>query len=397
VSQLPFLILLLVLVAILLRLDFIFYIVYVCFGIFTLSHWWTNRGLMGLQVRRRFADHAFLDEQVTVEIELRNRARLPLPWVQATEVVPILLHQPSSVREVMSLGARSRGAVRYTLDCRRRGYYRLGPLFLGAGDLFGFADAERRDIANDYVTVYPQIVPLTRLGLPSKSPFGTIKTPQQIYEDPARTVGVRDYQPGDSLRRVHWKASARQDRLLVRKYEPAISLETMLLLNLNLEEYDYPTRAGMSEWGIVVAASVASHLVSERQAVGLQTNGRDPLAEDQKPLRLTPRTGRAHLMKVLETLARVEAHETAPLAQWLRTAAHGLPWGVTLVVITPNGDEATCAALHALVRTGYNVVLLICEPQVQIAQVRSRARRLGFKAFPVWDEKGLRARTQSAA
>jgi uncharacterized protein (DUF58 family) len=390
VFELPFLILLLVLVAVLLRLDFIFYIVYVCFGILVLSRWWTTRGLMGLEVKRRFVDHAFLDEKVAVEIEVRNRSRLPMPWVQVNEIVPILLHQPSFVRQVMALGGRSRGVVRYVLDCRRRGYYPLGPLFLSAGDLFGFADAERKDVLHDYLTVYPQIVPLSRLGLPSKSPFGVIRTPQQIYEDPARTVGVRDYRPGDSLRRMHWKASARQERLLVRKYEPAISLATVLFLNLNLAEYDDAMRAAASEWAIVVAASLASHLVAERQTVGLHTNGRDPLAVDGRPLALPPRAGRAHLMKLLEALARVEAQETTPLAQWLRLATQDLPWGVTLAVITPNGDEATCAALHALVRAGFVVVLLICEPQRQFAQVRSRAHRLGFRAFPVWDEKALR-------
>lgn len=390
VSQLPFLILLFTLVAILLRLDFIFYVVYVCFGIFALSQWWTTRGLMRLQVRRRFTDHVFLDEQVTVEIEVCNQSRIPIPWVQVNEVVPIMLHQPSSVRQVMALGGQSRGLVRYNLDCRRRGYYPLGPLFLNTGDLFGFADGERKDVIPDYITVYPEIVSLSRLGLPSKSLFGTIKTPQQIYEDPARTVGVRDYRPGDSLRRMHWKASARQERLLVRKYEPAISLGTMIFLNLNRKEYDETTWAGVSEWAIVVAASLANHLVQERQAVGLHTNGRDPIAADGKPLVLPPRAGRAHLMKLLETLARVEVQETTPLAEWLRPAAIDLPWGVTVVVITPVGDEATCAALHSLVRAGFVVVLMVCEPQLHFAQVRGRAQHLGFRAFPVWDEKRLR-------
>lgn len=394
-GQLPFLLILLLLVALLFRFDFVFYIVYVCFGVYALARWGTARGLRTLKVQRHYNDHAFLDEEVTVELNLHNPGRLPIPWLMVSDVVPIALHYPSSIRKVVSLGGRGREVIGYTLDCRRRGYYPLGPLFLNSGDLFGFAEAERRDPQPTYLTVYPQIVPLNRLGLPSKSPFGTIKTPQQLYEDPARTVGVRDYRPGDTLRRVHWKASARQRKLLVRTFEPAISLETVLFLDLNLNAYTREYRLVSCEWAIVVAASVANHLTGERQAVGLTTNGKDPLTGDGRASAIPPRPGRGHLMKVLELLARIEGQETTPLAQWIRPATHHLPWGTTIVAVTATGDEATCSALHGLVRMGFVVVLLAVEGHTNFGRVRARARQLGFRAYPVWDEKALRMESAS--
>ncbi|HIC88707.1 MAG TPA: DUF58 domain-containing protein [Anaerolineae bacterium] len=406
-SDIAFFILLLFLFAVLLRLDFAFYIIYVLFGVYALGWWGTRRGLSAVSTRRLFTDHAFLGEQVRVTLEIGNRSWLPLPWVRINETVPVMLRTVDTLREVVTLKPKETVAIHYDLDCVKRGYYPLGPTHLMAGDLFGFAEVEARGSQVDHLTVYPHIIPLTELGLPSRLPFGTIRSQQRLFEDPARLAGLRDYQWGDSLRRIHWKASAHADALLVKKVEPAISLETMILLNLNQEEYTREWRLPASEWAIVVAASVANHLIGQRQAVGLGTNGLDPLGTEAaqvgvlphqesgrvlvngSPPTLLPRPGRGHLMKLLEVLARVELHETIPFVAWLPQAVLSLGWGTTVIAITPAGDETTCRALHRLYRTGFNVILLVVEPTAQIHQVRERARQLGLTAYAVSREQDL--------
>ena len=79
---------------------------------------------------------------------------------------------------------------------------------------------------------------------------------------------------------MDWKTSARIGPLQVRRYEPAIALETAIFLNLDAGDYHQPERHHATELGIIIAASIAVHLVEKRQAVGLLTNGYDPLAED---------------------------------------------------------------------------------------------------------------------
>ena len=389
-SEIPILILVLLLVAVLLRLDIIFYLVYVVVGIYAFSRWWTGRGLRSVHVKRVFAEHAFLGERITVQLTLGNTAVLPIPWLHINEAVPLGLHTPGFVRRVTSLGPREHKRITYDLDCRRRGYYPIGPLEAGSGDLFGFAESQRSAAGVDYLTVYPEIIPLTHLGLPSKSPFGTISSQQRIFEDPARVSGVRDYRAGDSLRRVHWKASARQGSLLVKKYQPAISLQTVILLNLNRSEYSTRRSFDAAERAVVVAASIANHLVNQRQAVGLVTNGCQMMASGgaddggkSTPTPLPPKPGRLHLMKVLEVLARVQSEETGPSPAWIQQASLPVSWGDTLVAITPVGDEPTCQALHQLCRRGLNVVLVVVEPHGPFGPVRERARRLGFRAFEV--------------
>jgi hypothetical protein len=430
-KDLPIFILFLLLLAFLTQVDFIFYIIYVCVGVYLISLWYTPRVLSRLGVRRRFSNHAFLGEQVAVTLELENTGRLPLPWVQFSESVPLMLRTERPLNQVITLPGRQQTGITYHVQAMRRGYYRLGPLRLSAGDQFGFGERQFR-LPPDYLTVYPRITPLTHLGLPSRLPFGTVASRQRLFEDPARPVGVRGYRSGDSLRQINWKVSAHTENLVVKTFQPAISLETAVLLNLNLHDYTSDRYAG-PEWAIELAASLAAHLVTQRQPIGLITNGADPLRQDQSldfdeesgrlllntqipnskfqspisnlqssnplipapssstqnPPALLPRPGRANLMKVLETLARVEAAETLPFTQWLPSACLHLSWGVTILVITPQGDEATCHALHRLVRSGYNPVLLVVQPTAHFGQVQERARRLGFTALYVPERRDL--------
>jgi hypothetical protein len=102
-----------------------------------------------------------------------------------------------------------------------------------------------------------------------------------------------------------------------------------------------------------VAASVASNLIGQRQAVGLLTNGRD--APTQQPMApLHARTGQGQLMNILTQLARVEMHETEyPLSAWLPSRIADLEWGATLVVVTPLVDEPLLWVLHGAYRASH--------------------------------------------
>jgi uncharacterized protein (DUF58 family) len=301
--------------------------------------------------------------------------------------VPLDLRDASDYSSVLSVGSRTVAEHTYTLHCKRRGYYQVGPLSLRTGDLFGFVDSAWQERTLLPLIVYPEVLPLNRLGLPSRSPFGTVGSRQRLFEDPARIAGVRQYTTGDNQRTIHWKASAHEDTLLVKKFQPAIALNVAILLDLNRRAYPYREEIGLSEWAIVVAASVASHLTDQRQAIGLLTNGRDaPTQEPMAPLHA--RTGQGQLMNILTQLARVEMYETEqPLATWLPSRIADLEWGTTLIVVTPQVDEQLLWVLHGAYRRGSNVVALVCSAQPDFAVTQGRSKRLGITMHKtVWQK-----------
>jgi uncharacterized protein (DUF58 family) len=418
-AQYTWLLLILLAIAFFLQVDFIFYILYVFVGVLLWSRFYTPRAMRRLMAGRDYNRRAFLGEIVPVRLAIHNQGRFSIPWLQFDESVPPELRLEESVHQVVTLRGRETYQVTYHVRGSQRGYYQLGPLRLSSGDLFGLSAAYFGYLAADHLTIYPRIIPLTQLGLPSRLPFGTVASRQRLFEDPARPMGVRNFQHGDSLRQMNWKVCAHARQLFVKTFEPAISLETVILLNLHDEDYERSDRAYTVEWAIIVAASLASHLVNQRQAVGLITNGVDPLraqalhdrgdepdfdetsgrllyrrnrshSEDDReravrwiPPALPPRNGRSHLMKILEQLARIETDHTISFAAWATAACVSLSWGVTILAITARGDEPTCNTLHRLVRAGFNPILLATEPDYNFDSARERARRLGFRAYKV--------------
>lgn len=431
----------LVAVAVIVRVDFIVYVAYVLAGVYALSRWYVPHSLAKLDAGRTYHRRAFLSETVQIEVRLANRSRLPILWLQLIESVPPELRAGPPVNHVLHLGPRRHRRLSYQVRAMKRGYYRLGPLNMIAGDLFGFKESQA-NLPPDFLTVYPRIVSLESLVLPSRLPYGTLASNQRLFEDPARPHGVREYRLGDSLRLVNWKVSAHSDTLLLRTHQPAISLETAILLNLNTDDFSTRFRLDGPEWAIVVAASLATHLVSRRQAVGLISNGADPIlqgdslacqepffdlssgrlalvrpvnagdedASDRDPISATenigaqlpsasgliadsipPRPGREHLMQVLERLARLEGAPTVAFAPFVAQATYRLNWGVTLLAVVPTADETLCDSLHGLVRAGFNVVMLVVERYADFASVQERARLLGFRAHHVPDDKALQS------
>jgi len=384
-----FFLLVLLAAAIFLVEDFVFVLLYLFLGVYLVGRWWGARSLSGVSARRDFERRAFLGERVQVRLRIENASRLPLAWLQVRESLPVGLGAGGPFQRLAPLGPRGSLELDYTLDCQKRGYYQLGPLALFSGDVLGAAPVQQLSVEPDYLTVFPRIIPLSHVSLPSHSPLGTLRHMQPVFEDPSRARGKREYVTGDSLRRVDWKASAASGRLQVKLFEPSIALQTVLFLDLNARAYSLRGRFDLAELAIVAAASLASWLVSARQAVGLATNGGDPLLENAPPPPLPPRHGRAHLLRLLETLARLQAAETCPLAQLLQEQTSGLSWGATLVVITHQIDEAVFDSLFQLRRAGMSASLIQIGLSAGYQEARAKAHSFGFPIHQALDERDL--------
>jgi uncharacterized protein (DUF58 family) len=253
-----------------------------------------------------------------------------------------------------------------TITCRARGYFPLGPARLRSGDLFGITSQGQTLDDIQHLIVYPKIVPLEALGIPALHPFGDFRAPRPLLEDPARTIGVRDYQTTDPLRRVHWKATARLGRLQTRQYEATTAHRVAVFLNMDTlgeyAEYRGFVRP-LLELNIMTAASIAAWATMEHYPVGLYANGYLP--EGLHRVRLSPALGEASLTRMLEALAKVYPTPVIPLGDLMILEASGLPWGTTAVVITAIMDPPLRAGIAALRDAGHAVVLVVIGDHVQ--------------------------------
>src|SRR5579859_1217959 len=150
------------------------------------SRVWERYCLVGLGYRRTLGQtRAFFGEQVPLTLEILNEKPLPLAWLEVEDTVPGLgltmapahvgpSHIPGRRMLTMLLSVRWYERVRrhYTVTCGARGFHSFGPATLRSGDVFGLTTQELDVPAEDYLLVYPKIVPFERLSLPAGNPFG---------------------------------------------------------------------------------------------------------------------------------------------------------------------------------------------------------------------------------
>ncbi len=372
---LPFLIFLMIL-ALFLQAGPALTVFYLIIGTFLLGLWWQKRSLKHLEVRREYQDHAYSGEIIPVRLTIENKSILPILWLEVHESLPVNLRAGRNIKEVFSLGIRGRKVIEYELNALKRGYYALGPLVVSSGDPLGLTKPTQVDFPAGPLTVYPKIVSLETLGLPSRSPFGTIKHNNPAFEDPTRLMGKRGFQTGDSIRRIDWKATAATGQLQVKLYEASIALDVAILLDLDIESYDIQSFYGATELAVTAAASLAAWGQRHNQPVGLFTNGYDPLTESNAIRLIISKKGTGHFINILERLARIEPIEGFGPEHLLQDARAQLSWGTTLVFISGGINPEIIEQLYQCKKSGMNPVILMTGRSSEVVADRKIAARL---------------------
>jgi uncharacterized protein (DUF58 family) len=335
-----------------------------------LAWWWNRHSLDRVEYERTFDERrAFPGEVRELTLRIANQKLLPLGWLsiedQWSMALPLedgtLMATQSGLtgifRTALAIRWFERVARHYRIRCTRRGFYPFGPARLTSGDVFGLFRQDHSENHLDWLIVYPQVLPLETLGFPSKEPFGETKANWRIFEDPSRAVGIREHQPGDSFRHVHWKATARNQELQVKVYEPTTSHNLVVFLNIaTLERHWHGVIPGLLERAISVAASIASYAVEQRYLVGLLANGSIPHAD--QPIKVLPSRRPDQLARILEALAAVTSFATVSVESLLMTESARLPWGATLVVVTGIVTDELLATLIRLHKVGRRLVLV---------------------------------------
>lgn len=341
------------------------------------SRMWDRYCLVGLGYRRSLGQtRAFFGEQVSLTVEIVNEKPLPLAWLEVEDTFPgagLSLspahigpsHIPGRRLLTMLLSVRwyERVRRRYTLTCGARGFLTFGPASLRTGDLFGLTTKEVGIAAEDYLLVYPKIVPFERLSLPATNPFGDAPLRRQwLFEDPLRTVGIRDYRPGDSLRRMHWKATARApgQALQVKLFEPTTTHRLHVLLNITTSGQNWSWHGydpEVLEAAITTAASVANWATEHGFLVGLGANAK--LFHSSAAVRLPPSRDPHQLTHILEALARLVPMPTMAPETLVELESRELAYGTTVVMVTAVATEELADQLQRLRRGGHQPALLL--------------------------------------
>lgn len=357
---------------------------------------WTRYGLADLAYDRRLGtDRAVTGDTVDLDVAVWNRKALPLPWMAADDLVTdgITVRERKalelddvtvgrrSLRNTWALGWYEHVIRHYHLEATQRGVFEFGPVRLHVRDLVGrHAVTEERPLPERLV-VAPRTLPVREAGR-ARAPIGERRARQSLVHDPALFGGVRPFQPGDPLRRIHWRATARLGRPVSRRWEPARAHQVVLVLDVQTVSgpawemaWDHDAFEGLC----VAAASLARGALHGGAAVGLAAAGFSGTA--QRVAYVPARAGVGQLARITDLLARLGPISSGSLAGLLTWLARRVPPGASLILLTARPPDEVRRVLRRLDSAGFGVDVLILGTDPAATELAVAAtRRAGIAA-----------------
>lgn len=325
-------------------------------------------------VRRDSELRCFRHEWFEVEIAVENRGRLPAFMLAAGDS-PGRIAVFRNIKRLYTLGGRRRVIFRWQGYGSSRGEFEIGPFVLRGADPLGVFPFTLTASGSARIFVYPA-PGFVRIKPPGGIPLGSLITANPFNEDLTRSRSLREYYPGDEMRRINWKATARiagsgaqgaGGVLMVNEYEETLSYPLVVFLNADPAEYALKTRELYLERAIEAAAALCLMASRERQALGLILHTKRGQSGEGviSPSAFT-------LIPILERLAVLERRELSGdeaakpeglAGSALRALEEGkfLPFGTRLVYAGPGLTEGDYRALESLRRYHLTLEYLIID------------------------------------
>ncbi len=321
-------------------------------GAWLLSYLWARSLARGLHlVREMRFGWAQVGDSIQERFTLRNRGWAPALWIM------IIDHSDMPGYKISSVIGVGRGERRHWFSrgsCARRGLFTLGPTSLETGDPFGIYRVRLDYQASFTMLVVPPVVHLPSIEIAPGGRAGEGRRFHRALEQIISANSVREYIPGDDMRRLHWATTARRGEPYMRVFEHTPASDWWIVLDMDENVQTGEGQNATDEHGVILAASLASQGLRLGKAVGLVMHGQNLTWQ-------RPAFGDVHRWEMLRALAHVRRGKT-PLTTILERTRGALGQRTSLILITRSLDTSWLRAVGLLKRCDIIPTVLLLDP-----------------------------------
>ena len=322
---------------------------YVMVTLFILSWLWARYSLRKLDFHRNTSTgRVQVGETFEERLMLDNTSVMPKLWVQVADGSTLPGHRAGYVA---SMGGRKRAMWKARTVCKRRGRFQLGPVNATSGDPFGLF--RRRIFLSSFqeLLVLPQVLPISNFALFTGGLPGRGRSSLRALHTTTNATTIRDYTPEDALNRIHWHSSAHYNKLMVKEFDLDPAVDAWIFLDLHDAVQAGEGEESTEEYGVTLAATIATYLLRQDLSVGMIVNGqqREFLSLDR---------GDRQIERVLELLAVVTSGSGPDLKEALALDAFHFGRNTVAIVITPSNSRDWHEGVRHLQRRGVKVAVV---------------------------------------
>jgi len=315
---------------------------------------WARLSAREFSCRVRAPSHTTQGQPVFLQWQVDNRSRFARSLLVTLTAENTTLQEPFPSQRVIELAPAVAARVlteRIAFPVRGRYVLHQGKAY--TSDPLGVFYVPRNIEGAGDILVYPAAEPFPRSEShgPGQVRSGEVRA-TRFASDVGDYYGIRAYQQGDDLRRIHWKATAHTGDLAVKDYEQWSSTCYIVVLELAHFAHRGAGSASSLEAAVRAAATVSSHALALGRSLGLAAIGSQRLV-------MSPDRGHKQFIRVMEALAVVKADGEAPLAEQMAGGSIPLPGGCTAVLVASSAAPSLVQPACALRARGIKVVVIL--------------------------------------
>ena len=336
----------------------VYFLVYLTALVVGVAYFVARRGLSGLEAG------AWLDRQqaavgdvLTLTYSIRNRSRLPKPWLEVHSPSTLPIPIPGRVVALAPLSSRT-WAARVPLT--ERGQFRIDPMVVRTGDPIGLFESAASVGGGTSLLVLPRVQPLPGWIVPPSPLEGSTARAQRGPHATPLVTGVRPYTTGDAFNRIHWRSSARHQDLQVKEFDIEQTADVRLVCDLERSRHAGHGPTATIETVVSAAAAIAAHALDQGRSVSLELAG-------FRRVVVPPDRGDRQRQKILALLAVSQADGSVGLAELLVEAGARVRRGTVVVILTPSLERDWVPLAGHLRERGTTVVACIVDPVAHAA------------------------------
>lgn len=362
---------------------FFFFLLYV-------HQWWVQKTPKLIHITCT-SDQARVMPQTptTLKILVQNRSYLPLPSTKLAFTLPlsvkvegadscIELNKQYHVQLFMHIPPRSQAIREITVIPSKRGIIWFNEIKVELISPFA-TEVCYQTLKTAYnLLVYPTIIPVPSYKQGALEPLGKQLSMQRLQDDPAFIRGVRTYMPGDRLKSIDWKATAKTSSLQTRLFEYTSQQKWMIVGHM-LPIYEAKLQRFNdleNEKVISAVASIATRFRREKIPYTLYLNVRQ---RGKDVLQLTEGSGKAHYVHVMTQLAKMHQFIPTSVAGTLRRLEVSTK-KLSILLISSRFDEEMSLVTKRLILRGHEVILLDMAEETPIYRSLQGSSFLGKRA-----------------
>ncbi len=330
---------------------YIFFVI--AFVIFVLSFIHLQVNIPDVSISRDVYDTAYENDILNVKLSVVNKRAFGVYFFEIIDRFPGA--SPGEEERslfVLNMKPVEKKVISYATNCYKRGLWKIGPVSIISQDALGFF--MRTQTINIYseILIYPslfKIFDFPQLASGSVSWLG-VET-AKISGDSHEFFGIREYERGDAISRIHWPSSAKHNRLIVKQFERNAVREATIVIDLKKGHDIGSGKETTLEYSVKIAGSISRYLLDEGAFVQIIGYGREAMI-------LPFGKGESHKFKILEYLAKVRSDGAFNLDQVLDEASFAAPHRSTLIVIMLDNDIESITRLVQFKVRGVKLIIV---------------------------------------